>query len=126
MSGFVRSMLRNPGGLIGLVVLVLVILIAILGPLAFPNSPWRMVQRPFLPPFTLSAVPLGTDALGRLDAGLFFIAYVRDPIKHYVPMQNQLSSKDGLMEYLQHTGSGLWAVPPGVRKGEYVGQALFS
>jgi deferrochelatase/peroxidase EfeB len=68
----------------------------------------------------------GTDALGRLDAGLFFIAYVRDPIKHYVPMQNQLSSKDGLMEYLQHTGSGLWAVPPGVRKGEYVGQALFS
>jgi peptide/nickel transport system permease protein len=65
MSGFVRSMLRNPGGLIGLVVLVLVILIAILGPLAFPNSPWRMVQRPFLPPFTLSAVPLGTDALGR-------------------------------------------------------------
>ena len=65
MSGFVRSMLRNPGGLIGLVVLVLVILVAIFGPLAFPNSPWRMVQRPFLPPFTLSAVPLGTDALGR-------------------------------------------------------------
>lgn len=58
-------MLRNPGGLIGLVVLVLVILIAIFGPLAFPNSPWRMVQRPFLPPFTFSAVPLGTDALGR-------------------------------------------------------------
>jgi len=65
MSGFVRSMLRNPGGLIGLVVLVLVILVAIFGPLAFPNSPWRMVQRPFLPPFSLSAVPLGTDALGR-------------------------------------------------------------
>ncbi|MFL6158861.1 MAG: iron uptake transporter deferrochelatase/peroxidase subunit [Marmoricola sp.] len=67
----------------------------------------------------------GTDDLGRLDAGLFFIAYVRDPKKHYIPMQNQLSSKDGLMEYLQHTGSGLWAVPPGVKKGEYVGQALF-
>jgi peptide/nickel transport system permease protein len=65
MSGFVRSMLRNPGGLIGLVVLAVVILIAIFGPLAFPNSPWRMVQRPFLAPFTLSAVPLGTDALGR-------------------------------------------------------------
>ncbi|MGO4256940.1 iron uptake transporter deferrochelatase/peroxidase subunit [Marmoricola sp. RAF53] len=68
----------------------------------------------------------GTDALGRLDAGLFFIAFVRDPAKHYIPMQNQLSAKDGLMEYLQHTGSGLWAVPPGVRKGEYVGQALFA
>jgi len=68
----------------------------------------------------------GTDDLGRLDAGLFFIAFVRDPRKHYIPMQNQLSSQDSLMEYLQHTGSGLWAVPPGVRKGEYVGQALFA
>ncbi|MFL6061843.1 MAG: iron uptake transporter deferrochelatase/peroxidase subunit [Marmoricola sp.] len=67
----------------------------------------------------------GTDPLGRLDAGLFFIAFVRDPGKHYVPMQNQLSSKDGLMEYLTHTGSGLWAVPPGASKGEYVGQGLF-
>jgi deferrochelatase/peroxidase EfeB len=68
----------------------------------------------------------GSDALGRLDAGLFFIAFVRDPGKHYVPMQRQLSSKDGLMEYLQHTGSGLWAVPPGVREGEYVGQGLLA
>jgi deferrochelatase/peroxidase EfeB len=68
----------------------------------------------------------GSDSLGRLDAGLFFIAFVRDPGKHYVPMQLQLSSKDGLMEYLQHTGSGLWAVPPGVPEGGYVGQPLFS
>jgi deferrochelatase/peroxidase EfeB len=67
----------------------------------------------------------GSNRLGRLDAGLFFIAFVRDPDRHYIPMQRQLSSKDGLMEYLQHTGSGLWAVPPGVRAGEYVGQALF-
>ncbi len=33
----------------------------------------------------------GSTALGRLDAGLFFIAFVRDPEKHYIPMQNQLS-----------------------------------
>jgi deferrochelatase/peroxidase EfeB len=68
----------------------------------------------------------GSDHLGRLDAGLFFIAFVRNPDEHYIPMQTQLSSKDGLMEYLQHTGSGLWAVPPGVRDGEYVGQSLFA
>jgi deferrochelatase/peroxidase EfeB len=68
----------------------------------------------------------GSDSLGRLDAGLFFIAFVRDPGKHYVPMQLQLSSKDGLMEYLQHTGSGLWAVPPGVPERGYVGQTRFS
>jgi deferrochelatase/peroxidase EfeB len=68
----------------------------------------------------------GSDALGRLDAGLFFIVFVRDPDRHYIPMQLQLAAEDGLMEYLQHTGSGLWAVPPGVREGEYVGQALFT
>ena len=68
----------------------------------------------------------GNDDLGRLDAGLFFIAYVRDPDRQYVHMQNKLSRDDGLMEYLQHRGSALFAVPPGVRRGEYVGQALFS
>ena len=68
----------------------------------------------------------GSNGLGRLDAGLFFITFVRDPDRDYIPMQRQLSSKDGLTEYLQHTGSGLWAVPPGTRPGEYVGQPLFA
>jgi len=68
----------------------------------------------------------GNDALGRLDAGLFFLAFVRDPDVQYIPMQNRLSREDGLMEYLQHTGSGLFAVPPGVRPGEYGGQSLFA
>src|SRR3954447_2930360 len=68
----------------------------------------------------------GNDALGRLDAGLFFIAYVRDPDKQYIPMQTRLSRDDALMEYLQHRGSALFAVPAGVRHSEYVGQALFA
>jgi deferrochelatase/peroxidase EfeB len=62
----------------------------------------------------------GNDALGRLDAGLFFLAFVRDPRTHYIPMQTALSSKDTLMEYLTHTGSGLFAVPPGVPEGTLV------
>jgi deferrochelatase/peroxidase EfeB len=68
----------------------------------------------------------GNDDLGRLDAGLFFIAYVRDPDRQYVPMQNKLSRDDGLMEYLQHTGSALFAVPPGVRRGGFLGETLFA
>jgi deferrochelatase/peroxidase EfeB len=68
----------------------------------------------------------GNDDLGRLDAGLFFIAYVRDPDRQYVPMQNKLSRDDGLMEYLVHTGSALFAVPPGVRKGGFIGEPLFA
>jgi deferrochelatase/peroxidase EfeB len=68
----------------------------------------------------------GNDALGRLDAGLFFIAYVRDPDHQYIPMQTRLSSSDGLMEYLRHTGSALFAVPPGAREGGFVGETLFA
>lgn len=68
----------------------------------------------------------GADTLGRLDAGLFFIAFVREPQRRYVPLQNTLSRDDALMEYLEHTGSGLWAVPPGVRAGSYIGQSLFA
>jgi len=75
----------------------------------------------------------GSDGLGRLDAGLFFLAFVRDPARQYVPMQNALAKHDLMSEYLRHTGSGLWAVPPGVApgrplggpRGAYVGQPLF-
>ena len=68
----------------------------------------------------------GTDVLGGLDAGLFFIAFVRDPDTHFIPMQNTMAKSDALMEYLKVTGSALFAVPPGTEPGEYVGQALFS
>nr|WP_286674395.1 iron uptake transporter deferrochelatase/peroxidase subunit [Nocardioides sp. LMS-CY] len=67
----------------------------------------------------------GSDALGGLDAGLFFIAFVRDPDTHFIPIQNAMAKSDALMEYLKVTGSALFAVPPGARAGEYVGQALF-
>lgn len=67
----------------------------------------------------------GNDELGRLDAGLFFLCFVRDPGRQYIPMQTRLSRDDALMEYLQHRGSGLFAVPPGVRPGQYLGQPLF-
>ncbi|WP_205474311.1 iron uptake transporter deferrochelatase/peroxidase subunit [Nocardioides sp. SYSU D00038] len=68
----------------------------------------------------------GTDALGALDAGLFFLAYVRDPDTHFIPIQNAMARSDALMEYLKVTGSALFAVPPGAAAGEHVGQALFA
>jgi deferrochelatase/peroxidase EfeB len=67
----------------------------------------------------------GSDGLGHLDAGLFFIAFVADPRTHYVPMQMTMATSDALAtEYLKHTGSGLFAVPPGTRPGGYVGEGL--
>lgn len=68
----------------------------------------------------------GTDGVGHLDAGLFFICFNRDSTKQFVPMQMSLSTKDKMMEYLEHTGSGQFAIPPGVRKGGYWGDTLFT
>ncbi len=68
----------------------------------------------------------GSDGLGRLDAGLFFIAFVVDPRTHFVPMQNNMAKNDALQEYLKHTGSGLFAVPPGISQGGYLGESLFA
>lgn len=68
----------------------------------------------------------GSNALGGLDAGLFFIAYVRNPETHFTPVQLAMSKNDALAKYLQFTGSALFAIPPGVASGEHVGQALFA
>jgi deferrochelatase/peroxidase EfeB len=67
----------------------------------------------------------GTDRLGILDAGLFFIAIVRNPVTQFVPMQNQMARDDLMMEYLKPTASSLFALPPGVPEGGYIGQSLF-
>jgi deferrochelatase/peroxidase EfeB len=69
----------------------------------------------------------GTDGLGRLDAGLFFISYQRDAHRQFVPVQRQLGRADILNEYIRHISSGLFACPPGVRDaGDVWGRALFT
>jgi deferrochelatase/peroxidase EfeB len=68
----------------------------------------------------------GSDGLGHLDAGLFFIAFMRDAHKQFVPMQKALAGKDVMMEYIEHTGSALFACPPGLAADEHWGQRLFS
>ena len=69
--GGLRRFCRNRGALIGLIVLLIVLAVAAIGPLYYTSSPWRLVARPFVPPFTVERFPLGTDTLGRdLAAGL--------------------------------------------------------
>jgi deferrochelatase/peroxidase EfeB len=70
----------------------------------------------------------GIDAdTGLLDAGLFFIAFQKDPRAQFVPLQRKLGSHDRLNEYIRHTGSALFAVPPGLSgPGDWWGKALFA
>ena len=63
--------LRNRGAVVGFAVLLIVLVIAVAGPFYYTSSPWRIVARPFVQPFTVGRFPLGTDMLGRdLAAGL--------------------------------------------------------
>ena len=61
----------------------------------------------------------GNDGLGRLDAGLFFIAYQRSP-EQFIRVQRSLAPD----EYIKHVGSGVFAMPPGAASGRYVGASL--
>jgi deferrochelatase/peroxidase EfeB len=68
----------------------------------------------------------GSDGLGRLDAGLFFIAFQRDPATGFVQVQRNLRT-DAMNEYVRHTSSAVFACPPGVRgDDDWWGRALFT
>lgn len=66
----------------------------------------------------------GNTSLGRLDAGLFFLSYQRSP-EQFTTIQRALAT-DLMREYVQHIGSGVWAVPPGATAGSFVGAGLFA
>ena len=67
----------------------------------------------------------GTDGLGRLDAGLFFIAFQNNPETGFVQVQRNLRM-DAMNEYIRHTSSAVFACPPGVRDdADWWGRALF-
>ncbi len=68
----------------------------------------------------------GTNDIGRMNAGLFFIGFVRDPAKQFIPIQKAMARSDILMEYLRFTQSSVFAVPPGIAQGQSIGHALFS
>ncbi|WP_416413958.1 ABC transporter permease [Pantoea sp. App145] len=72
-----RHFLRNPAGISGLVILLLVVVMAVIAPWLYPGDPLDMVASPLMVPGADFAWPLGTDAMGRdLAAGIFHGARV--------------------------------------------------
>ena len=57
----------------------------------------------------------GIDGIGQISAGLFFLGYQQDPRRQFVSIQTRLAANDLLNEYLFHTGSAIFAMPPGVQ-----------
>ena len=70
----------------------------------------------------------GSDGLGRLAAGLFFICYQRDPREQFVRIQQNLAglTADLMNEYIVHIGSSIFACPPGVGAKGFWGESLFT
>ncbi|WP_443059307.1 iron uptake transporter deferrochelatase/peroxidase subunit [Streptomyces sp. NBC_00435] len=81
------------------------------------NGGAAMLRRPF-------SFHDGISGDGTPDAGLLFICWQADPARGFVPVQRKLDRGDALSEFIRHESSGLYAVPPGARAGEYVGQRL--
>ncbi|MEU4925104.1 iron uptake transporter deferrochelatase/peroxidase subunit [Streptomyces yokosukanensis] len=81
------------------------------------NSGAAMLRRPF-------SYHDGFDADGTPDAGLLFVCWQADPLRGFVPVQRKLDRGDALSQFIRHEASGLFAVPGGAAKGEYVGQRL--
>jgi deferrochelatase/peroxidase EfeB len=59
-----------------------------------------------------------------LDAGLLFICFQRDPDAGFVRIFEKMSRFDMLNQFVTPIGGGLYAVPAGVRPGQYLAQGL--
>ncbi|MEU9474246.1 iron uptake transporter deferrochelatase/peroxidase subunit [Streptomyces sp. NPDC048191] len=81
------------------------------------NGGAAMLRRPF-------SYHDGFDADGTPDAGLLFVCWQADPLRGFVPVQRKLDRGDALSQFIRHEASGLFAVPGGAARGEYVGQRL--
>jgi deferrochelatase/peroxidase EfeB len=62
---------------------------------------------------------------GTLVGGLFFIAFMKNP-SQFIALQRRLGIDDALNEYIKHTGSALFACPPGLQAGRHWGDQLFA
>ncbi len=58
------------------------------------------------------------------DAGLLFQCYQKDPRTGFIKLFAKMSQLDMLNQFTTHLGSGVFACPPGVQSGEFIGQQL--
>ena len=59
------------------------------------------------------------------DAGLLFQSYQRDPKTGFIKLFTKMAQIDMLNQFTTHLGSGLFACPPGMHQGGFIGQKLF-
>ncbi|GAC67365.1 Dyp-type peroxidase [Gordonia soli] len=60
------------------------------------------------------------------DVGLVFTAFQQDIDAQFLPVQRRLAEADALNEWTTPIGSAVFAILPGVKGGEYLGQSLLT
>ena len=61
---------------------------------------------------------------GVSNSGLIFAAYQRDITEQFLPVQQRLAEADALNTWTTPIGSSVFAMPPGVEPGRYLGHTL--
>ena len=61
---------------------------------------------------------------GELDVGLLFCAYGNDPDTQFIAAQQRMAEQDRLNQFIQHTGSAIFAILPGFEERGFVGDTL--
>lgn len=74
--------------------------------------------------FTAERWPPWRQAM-EFDAGLFFQAYQKDPRTGFIKIFDKMSKFDMLNQFTTHVNNAVFACPPGVKKGGYIGETLF-
>ena len=60
------------------------------------------------------------------ESGLIFLSYQADVAGQFLPLLARLDAVDALNEWTTTIGSAVFALPPGFRTGEWLGQKLLS
>jgi deferrochelatase/peroxidase EfeB len=92
---------------------------------ANPRKPGSEAERILRRGYTFTD---GYDAqISNPTGGLFFIAFNRDPRRQFIPIQQRLATHDRFtVEYPIPRGSAMYAVPPGIQPGGYVGESILA
>ena len=72
-------------------------------------------------PYNYDDAPAGP---GISDSGLIFVTFQADPVRQFVPVQSRLAEADLLNLWTTPVGSAVFAVLPGARPGEILGEAM--
>jgi dye decolorizing peroxidase len=60
------------------------------------------------------------------ESGLLFVALQADATRGFIPVMSRMAVGDDLNRFVTHTGSAVFAIPPGVPEGGYWGQGLLA